>query len=88
MHLNNLQDARRRIDERRFGRHEEEIRRRQEYEQEYSNPDLALEPLNAGNAADNGAETLKGPQHSLGCSEDFSGPVVLKSLGSSRTRER
>ena len=61
MHLNNLRDAQRCIDERRFGRHEEEIRRHQEYEQEYGNPDLALEPLNVSNAADDGADNPKGP---------------------------
>ena len=60
MHLNNLQDARRCIDERHFGRHEE-VRHRQEYEQEYGNLDLALEPLNAGNTADHGANNPKGP---------------------------
>ena len=60
MHLNNLRDARRRIDERRFGRHEEEVRHRQEYEQEYGNPDSALELLNAGNAADDGAANPEG----------------------------
>ena len=58
MHLNNLRDARRRIDERRFGRHEE-VRRRQEYEQEYGNPDSALEPLN--NTIDHGADNPEGP---------------------------
>ena len=49
MHLNNLRDARRRIDERRFGRHEEEVRRRQEYRQEFGNSDSALQPLNVDN---------------------------------------
>ena len=61
VHLNNLRDARRRINERRFGRHEEEVRRRQEYEQEYGNPDSALEPLAAGNAANDGADNPEGP---------------------------
>ena len=61
MHLNNLRDARRRIDERHFDRHEEEVRRRQEYEQEYGNLDSALEPLNTGNAVDDGADNLEGP---------------------------
>ena len=60
MHLNNLRDARRRIDERRFGRHEE-VRCRQEYEQEYGNLDSALEPLNADNAVDDGADNPEGP---------------------------
>ena len=60
MHLNNLRDARRCIDERRFGYHEE-VRRCQEYEQEYGNPDLTLKPLNAGNAADLGADNPEGP---------------------------
>ena len=61
VHLNNLRDARRRIDERRFGRHEEEVRRRKEYEQEFGNPDLALELLNAGNTADDGSNNPEGP---------------------------
>ena len=43
VHLSNLWDARQRIEQCRFGRHEDEVRRRQEYEQEYGNPDLALE---------------------------------------------
>ena len=61
MHLNNLRDARRRIDERRFGHHEDEVCRRQEYEEEYGNPDSALEPLNADNAADHDADNPEGP---------------------------
>ena len=61
MHLNNLRDARRRIDERRFGRHIEEVRRRQEYEQEYGNPDSALEPLTGGNAIDDDADNPEEP---------------------------
>ena len=61
MHLSNLRDARRHIEQRRFGRHEEEVRRHQEYEQEYGNPDSALEPIAAGNAADNGADNPEGP---------------------------
>ena len=61
MHLSNLRDARRRIDQRRFGRHEDEVRRRQEYEQEYGNPDSALEPIVAGNIADIGPDNLEGP---------------------------
>ena len=63
MHLNNLQDARRCINERHFGRHEEEVRRCQEYEQEYGNPNSALEPLNAGNTADDGTTNPEGPQY-------------------------
>ena len=51
-HINNLWDARCHIDGHRFSRHEEEVCRRQEYEQEFGNPDAALQPLNAGNAAD------------------------------------
>ena len=61
MHLNNRRDARWRIDERRFGRHEDEIRRRQEYEQEYSNPDSAVKPLVGGDTADDGADNPEGP---------------------------
>jgi len=61
VHLNNLRDARRRIDERRFGRHEDEVRHRKEYKQEYGNPDSALEPLANGNTADDGADNLEGP---------------------------
>ena len=53
MHLSNLRDARRCIEQCRFGRHEDEVRRRQEYEQEYGNLDSALEPIADGNAADN-----------------------------------
>ena len=61
MHLNNHQDARRCIDERRFGRHEDKIRCRQEYEQEYGNPDLVVEPLASGNTADDGVDNPEGP---------------------------
>ena len=60
MHLSNLQDARRRIEQRRFDRHKK-VRRRHEYEQEYGNPDSALEPIAAGNAADNDADNPEGP---------------------------
>ena len=61
MHLNNLQNAHRCIDKHRFGRHEEEVCRHQEYEQEYGNPDSALELLNASNAIDDGADNPEGP---------------------------
>ena len=61
MHLSNLRDARRRIDQRRFGRHEDEVRRHQEYEREYGNPDSALEPIIADNTADIGTDNPKGP---------------------------
>ena len=61
MHLSNLRDARRRIDQRRFGRHEDEVRRRQEYEQEYGNPDSALEPIITDNTADVGPGSPEGP---------------------------
>ena len=61
MHLNNLRDTRRCIDECHFGHHEEEVRHRQEYKQEYSNSDSALEPLNVGNAADADADNPEGP---------------------------
>ena len=60
MHLSNLQDARWCIEQRRFGHHEE-VRRRQEYEQEYGNPDSALEPIAADNAADNTVDNPEGP---------------------------
>jgi len=61
VHLGNLRDVQRRIEQRRFGHHEDEVRRRQEYEQEYDNLDSALEPIAAGNAAYNGADNLEGP---------------------------
>ena len=61
MHLSNLRDTRWRIDQRCFGRHEDEVRRRQEYELEYGNPDSALEPIVAGNTADIGADNPEGP---------------------------
>ena len=57
VHLSNLWDARRCIDQRRFGCHEDEVRRRQEYEQEYGNPDAALEPIVTGNTADVGPDS-------------------------------
>jgi len=60
-HLNNLRDARRHIDERRFSCHEEEVRRRQ-YEQEFGNLDSALQPLNTGNAADHDGDDPEGPR--------------------------
>ena len=41
-HINNLRDARCHIDGRRFSRHEEEVRRRQEYKQEFDNLDITL----------------------------------------------
>jgi hypothetical protein len=59
--LNNLRDARRCINEHRFGLHEEEVRCRYEYEQEYGNPDLALELLAINDAADDGTDNPKGP---------------------------
>ena len=43
-----------------LSRHEE-VRRRQEYEQEYGNSESALEPLNVGNAANHGADNPEGP---------------------------
>ena len=61
MHLNNLRDARRRIDERCFGRHEEEVCHHQEYEQEFGNPNSALELLYAGNTADHSTDNPEGP---------------------------
>ena len=87
MHLSKLQDARRRIDQRRFGRHADEVRRRQEYEQEYDNSDSALEPIAAGNAADNATDNPEGPLLSPGRSEHSSGPVVSKSPESSPMKE-
>ena len=61
MHLNNLWDARWHIEQCCFGRHEDEVRRRQEYEQEYGNPDSALEPIPDRNAIDDGVENPEGP---------------------------
>ena len=61
MHLSNLRDARRRIEQRRFGRHEYEVRHRQEYEQEYGNPDSALELIDAGNVATDADHNPEGP---------------------------
>ena len=61
MHLSNLRDARRRIDQRRFECHKDEVRRRQEYEQEYDNPESALEPIVAGNTVDVGPDSPEGP---------------------------
>ena len=61
VHLDNLRDARRRIDQRRFGHHEDEVRRRQEYEHEYDNPDSALELIITGNTADITPDNPKGP---------------------------
>ena len=57
MHLSNLWDARQRIEQRRFGRHEDEVRCRQEYGNLYS----ALELITAGNAAYNGTDNPEGP---------------------------
>ena len=61
MHLSNLQDARWHIKQHRFGRHKDEVRRRQAYEQEYDNPDSALEPIADGNAIDDSADNPEGP---------------------------
>ena len=61
MHLSNLWDARWRIEQCCFGHHEDEVRCRQEYEREYSNPDSALEPIAADNVADDEAGNLEGP---------------------------
>ena len=61
-HINNLRDARRHIDGRRFSRHEEEVHRRQEYEQKFDNPDIALQPLNTDNAADLDGDDPEGPR--------------------------
>ena len=61
MHLSNLQDARRRIEQCRFDRHEDEVRRRQEYEQEYGNPYSALETIDADNVAADADHKPKGP---------------------------
>ena len=61
MHLSNLRDARRCIEQRHFGHHEDEVHHRQEYEQEYGNPDSALEPIVDGNAADDSVDNPKGP---------------------------
>ena len=61
MHLSNLRDAQWRIEQRHFGHHEDKVRRRQEYEQEYGNPDLALKPIANGNAALDGIDNPEGP---------------------------
>ena len=45
-----------------FSRHEEEVRRRQEYEQQFGNPDTTLQPLNTGNAADPDGDDPEGPR--------------------------
>ena len=59
VHLSNLRDAQRCIDQCCFGRHEDEVCRHQEYEQEYKNPDSALKQIDAGNAV---AETDQNPE--------------------------
>ena len=61
VHLSNLRDARRRIEQRRFGRHEDEVRRRQDYEKEYGNLDSALEPIPDHNAIDDDVDNPEGP---------------------------
>ena len=61
VHLSNLRDARWRIEQRRFRCHEDEVRHRQEYEQEYRNLDSALEPIDAGNAAADADHNPEGP---------------------------
>ena len=61
MHPSNLRDARRRIEQHRFGLHEDKVRRCEEYEQEYGNLDSALEPIIDINAADDGVDNPKGP---------------------------
>ena len=48
------------IDGHHFSRHEEEVCRRQEYEQEFRDLDVALQLLNAGNATD--GDDPKGPR--------------------------
>ena len=62
MHLNNLRDTRRHIDERCFSRHEDKVRRCQEYKQEFDNSNSALQPLNVGNAADLDDDDPEGPR--------------------------
>ena len=61
MHLSNLRDARRHIEQCHFGCHEDEVRRRQEYEQEYNNLDSALELIDTGNATANADHNPEGP---------------------------
>ena len=61
MHLSHLRDAQRHIEQRHFGHHEDEVRRRQEYEKEYGNLDSALEPIPDRNAIDNGVDNPEGP---------------------------
>ena len=60
--MNNLRDARRHINGHCFSRHEEEVRQRQEYEQEFDNPDAALQRLNASNAVDPDGDDPEGLQ--------------------------
>ena len=61
MHLSNLRDARWCIKQHCFGRHEDEVRRRQEYEQEYRNLDSALEQIDADNAVADADHNPEGP---------------------------
>ena len=61
MRLNILRDAQRHINECCFGHHEDEVCRRQEYEQEYGNPDSALEQIDVGNAVADVDRNPKGP---------------------------
>ena len=61
MHLSNLQNARRRIEQRRFGRHEDELHRHQEYKQEYKKPDSTLEQIDTSNTAADADHNLEGP---------------------------
>ena len=61
MHLSNLRDAQWCIEQRRFSRHEDEVRRRQEYEQEYGNLDSTLEMINIGNTVVNADHNPEGP---------------------------
>ena len=88
MHLNNLRDARRRIDECRFSHHEDEVRRRQEYEQEYSNPDSALDPLANGNTVDNDVDNPEGPPAFTRVLQTLQWPHGFKITGVEPYKER
>jgi hypothetical protein len=61
VHLSNLQDVQWHIEQRRFGRHEDEVRRCQEYEKEYDNSNSALEPIPDHNTTDDGVDNPEGP---------------------------
>ena len=81
MHLSNLRDARRCIEQCRFGRHEDEVRRRQEYEQEYENLDSALEPIDVGNATADADHNPEGPPAFMRVLRTLQWPRGFKIIG-------